>query len=284
MDIGALLERLERVKSRGEQHEACCPAHDDRRRSLGVRAGDDGRILVYCQAGCSALDICEALGLRLGDLMPPREQCSMSLKIVATYDYRDEQGRLLYQVTRLDPKDFRRRAPDGRGGWCWSTRGIRRVLYRLPDLLGAPSVCVVMCEGEKDVDRLVREGFRCATTIDGGAGKPVDNSILEPLRGRMVAIIPDRDAPGIELGARLERQLRALGCEAVTIAIPEGKDVSEWLDRGGTRADLERMIRRAFHRRLIERRLLEMADALEDRDPRELDRVFAAMREAMLPW
>ena len=35
-------------------------------------------------------------------------------RIVETYDYRDEGGALLFQVVRLDPKDFRQRRPDGR--------------------------------------------------------------------------------------------------------------------------------------------------------------------------
>ena len=50
------------------------------------------------------------------------------------YPYTDEGGKLLYQVIRLEPKDFRQRRPDGNGGWIWSLGGIRRVLYRLPQL------------------------------------------------------------------------------------------------------------------------------------------------------
>ena len=37
-------------------------------------------------------------------------------QIVATYDYRDEAGKLLFQVIRLQPKSFRQRHPDGKGG------------------------------------------------------------------------------------------------------------------------------------------------------------------------
>jgi hypothetical protein len=41
------------------------------------------------------------------------------------YDYRDESGTLLFQVCRIEPKDFRQRRPDGRGGWTWSVKGVR---------------------------------------------------------------------------------------------------------------------------------------------------------------
>src|SRR6266576_1722566 len=33
-------------------------------------------------------------------------------RIVAAYDYADDKGELLYQVVRLEPKDFRQRRPD----------------------------------------------------------------------------------------------------------------------------------------------------------------------------
>ena len=35
-------------------------------------------------------------------------------RIVATYDYTDADGKLLYQVVRLEPKGFRQRRPNGR--------------------------------------------------------------------------------------------------------------------------------------------------------------------------
>ena len=37
--------------------------------------------------------------------------------IAATYDYRDANGALVFQVVRKMPKDFRQRRPDGHGGW-----------------------------------------------------------------------------------------------------------------------------------------------------------------------
>jgi hypothetical protein len=53
-------------------------------------------------------------------------------QIVATYDYTDEAGKLLFQTVRYQPKDFAQRQPDGKGGWIWNLKGARRVLYRQP--------------------------------------------------------------------------------------------------------------------------------------------------------
>src|SRR5205085_1935787 len=57
--------------------------------------------------------------------------------VEAVYDYRDEAGCLRFQTVRFRPKDFRQRRPDGSGGWVWDLKGVERLLYRLPELLGA---------------------------------------------------------------------------------------------------------------------------------------------------
>ncbi|MEO0250179.1 MAG: hypothetical protein ABIN58_11775, partial [candidate division WOR-3 bacterium] len=76
-------------------------------------------------------------------------------RIVATYDYQDADGKLLYQVVRYEPKGFAQRRPDGAGGWRWDLRDVKPVLYHLPDLLAAPADSTVyLCEGEKDCGSL----------------------------------------------------------------------------------------------------------------------------------
>src|SRR5436305_576588 len=44
-------------------------------------------------------------------------------RIVATYSYKDTTNTLLYEVVRYEPKDFRQRRPDGKGGWIWKIDG-----------------------------------------------------------------------------------------------------------------------------------------------------------------
>jgi putative DNA primase/helicase len=38
-----------------------CPAHDDRKPSLSIRDGDDGRVLARCHAGCEQERVIAAL-------------------------------------------------------------------------------------------------------------------------------------------------------------------------------------------------------------------------------
>jgi putative DNA primase/helicase len=105
------------------------------------------------------------------------------------YDYTDESGKLFFQCVRFLPKRFSQRRPDGLGGWLWNLDGVRRVLYRLPEVLKAQLVCVT--EGEKDADNLCDLGFT-ATTNPGGAGKWRDE-YGETLRGKDVVIFSDVD-------------------------------------------------------------------------------------------
>jgi hypothetical protein len=162
-------------------------------------------------------------------------------RIVATYDYTDERGTLLYQVVRYDPKDFRQRRPDGKGGWTWSLGDVRRVLYRLPQLVesAADGRPVFIVEGEKDADNLAGLGL-VATTCAMGAGK-WRPEYGEALAGRSVVILPDNDEPG---RAHAEAVLRALEPVAASVKVlrlaglPPKGDVSDWLAAGGTKEEL----------------------------------------------
>src|SRR5215471_12916968 len=113
--LGAL-EGLPRTREvRPGAWVGCCPAHDDRNPSLSWTTGSDGRALIRCQAGCPTEAIVTALGASMADLFAPDTNgaAGASRREIATYDYRDETGTLLYQVKRYEPKDFRQRRADG---------------------------------------------------------------------------------------------------------------------------------------------------------------------------
>lgn len=57
-------------KLSGKNYKACCPSHDDKHASLSITAGDDGRILFFCFAGCTVEEICSSLGIKVKDLFP----------------------------------------------------------------------------------------------------------------------------------------------------------------------------------------------------------------------
>jgi hypothetical protein len=72
--IDKIIPRLEGVRKTGpDRYIAKCPAHQDRSPSLAIKQVDE-RVLLHCFAGCSAVDIVEAVGLDISDLFPPRPQ------------------------------------------------------------------------------------------------------------------------------------------------------------------------------------------------------------------
>ena len=216
----------------GSKGEARCPGHDDQVASLSLGVGDADRALVKCMAGCRTKDVVEALGLRLGDLFSDEPRS----KIVVAYDYRDEAGVLLFQVVRLEPKDFRRRQPDG-DGWIWNTKGVRDVLYRLPGLGSAETVYVV--EGEKDADVLASVGI-AATCNAGGAGKWKPHH-AEPLAGKHVIIVADKDEPGRKHAIQVAESLKGVAASVRIVQARTGKDAADHLAAGHTVAEFEPM-------------------------------------------
>lgn len=73
MTIQQFLALFPMVKETKKGWDVQCPAHDDQKPSLGVKAGDGGRIVLHCLAGCGNRDIMFALGLTLADLFPEHE-------------------------------------------------------------------------------------------------------------------------------------------------------------------------------------------------------------------
>lgn len=237
------LNRLDNVRVEGDGWSARCPCRtDDHNPSVHVGQGRDGRVLVTCHRGdgCDVNEICDAVGISISELFPPkpRQEKKQQLKQVATYDFRDAQGDLLFQKVRYvdetGRKTFRQRKPDGSGGWTYSLGDTPKVLYRLPEVLAAAKSggIVWVVEGEKDVET-VRSFGEVATTMPGGAGKWLDIH-TDALKGAEVYIVCDNDTPGIKHAIEVDKQLRAAGIDSTLCAPPdEFKDISDYFEAGG---------------------------------------------------
>jgi Family of unknown function (DUF5906) len=185
--------------------------------------------------------------------------------ILAIYPYTDENNVLLFEVVRFDTTNreerFRQRRPDGSGGWIWDLKGVRRVLFRLPELVAAVKAGqrVLICEGEKDCLTAVKLGY-AATTMCGGVGK-WRKEYTEALAGADVAIISDNDPqakdpqtglpafhpdgqpklPGQDHAASVARRVSRVAA-SVRVIMFQQKDLSDWVAAGGTREQLDTLI------------------------------------------
>jgi hypothetical protein len=241
MTVREILSRLNKVRRNGKGWLARCPSHDDRNPSLSVNEEGDS-VLLHCHAGCTLEQICAAIGIQMRDLFLNDSPRSSPEPTIATiYPYTDEHGRLLFQVLRYTPKTFKQRRPDGNGGWAWNLDGVRRVLYRLPEVGKAKSIIIV--EGERDADTASSMDL-IGTCNPGGAGK-WRTEYSEALRGKDVAIIADADAPGLKHARDVVRSLVGIAHEVKLIeALPAAKDLTEWFQRGGTKDALLSLIER----------------------------------------
>jgi hypothetical protein len=181
------------------------------------------------------LGFCNHCGWKLAEFFEPRPGFR---QIVATYDYPDEGGALLFQTVRFFPKDFRQRRADCTGGWIWSIQGVRRVLYRLPELIAALKAgrkVIYVVEGERDVQAL-RALNEIATCNPMGAKKWRDE-FAEFLRGFDWAIvIADRDDDGRTHARQVAASVSRVVPHVRVIELPgDGiKDVSDFLAADGT--------------------------------------------------
>ena len=243
-----ILSKLDNVKScqSNGKWTARCPAHHDKKNSLSISEGSDGRVLLKCFAGCHTEDVMSCIGLSMSDLFEKKENTPQSyptdrkrgsMKIIETYDYTDETGKLLYQVCRTDDKQFPQRTPEGNGGWIWGLNGQQPVLYKLSRLIegvkgGYP---ILLVEGEKDVERLTGAAFH-ATTPPMGANKWKEH-YNKYFRDADLIIIPDNDVPGQQHAEFIALQLKDITKRTRILNLPglsEKGDVSDWLDGKGS--------------------------------------------------
>lgn len=249
MTIDEFLERLDGVRAAGNGYVAVCPAHEDREQSLGIAEGDDGRILLNCYAGCETKHVVEAMGLPYPGALFPARRSWADTTPEHIYEYTDELGTPLFEAVRYPGKKFTQRHhdpenPDAKAdGYVYNLEGVRRVMFRLPELLAAvrEGKTIYITEGEKDALRITQETGRFATCNPMGALKWRDEYAQHFLGAKRVFIIQDRDDPGRRHAQKIKASLEASGVPEVVIwQAKVGKDMSDHFDAGLKMEDLAR--------------------------------------------
>jgi hypothetical protein len=238
MKISSFVEKLNRVTATANGWQAQCPSHDDANPSLSVRS-EGSKILLRCHAGCSAEEITSAMGLTMVDLF---QNGIAKKKLVATYTYRDERGRSLFRVLRYEPKSFIAQRLDSSGKWMPGIRGVPTVPYRLPTLLRHAAVLIT--EGEKDADTGHIRLRMPTTTNPFGAGH-WQPDYAQYFRNKLVYLVPDRDQQGLAHMHSVAATLADSAKQVKIVHLPEGKDLTDWCEKGGTREEFVKLLRSA---------------------------------------
>ncbi len=230
------------AKREGPEIRFLCPSHKDTHPSARYHPEKQTWYCDVCHIGSGMMDLARRLDIPVPERRNSRgaRKQRESKRIVAIYDYRDEAGTVLFQTVRYDPKDFRQRRPDGKGGHVWNLDSTRLVLYRLPELAAAgQGASVYIVEGEKDADNAAKAGI-LATTSPLGAGKWRDE-YADLLRGRQAVILPDNDDAGRAHAEKIARSLFGLAAGVKILELPDlppKGDLSDWIVAGGDATQL----------------------------------------------
>ncbi|SDD96327.1 CHC2 zinc finger domain-containing protein [Desulfuromonas thiophila] len=266
LDVRAWLATVsEQVQPSGPGHALiCCPAHGESHPSCNVRLADGVWHCHACGAagglfdlaaaawGCDFLAALARLEAAAGiDATAPapaptprRDPATAAANtsgagpVVATYDYCDRSGRLLYQKQRLEPgragraKEYRFRHPVAGGGWAAGRGDAAPLLYGVAELAAAPAdVPAYVVEGEKCADVLRGWGLVAVSTDSGAAGAWPDGH-ADLFQGRRVVVVPDHDAPGERYAGRAAAALLAAGAAVAGLRLPglaAKGDVVDWV-------------------------------------------------------
>lgn len=250
--------------SAGLHHKIVCPFHSDSDPSLSFRSdtglwkcfgcGASGDAFTFYGLLKGLTDFKEILQGITSDFNIPvsgsgyrstkpvgKSSNKTKSKIVAVYDY----GK--FQSVRKEPgpngkrKTFLQRRPDGNGGFIYNMEGVQRILYREAEVHQAELVLIP--EGEQKVDNLRKLGFTATTNI-GGAGKWIDD-YNDSVAGKDVVLLPDADDPGRRHVEKVARSIHGVARSVKVLELPglkEKQDVSDWIEAGGTKEELEKLI------------------------------------------
>ena len=264
MKIEDILSRFEGVEQSGPDNwMARCPAHGDSNPSLSITLKPDGKVLMHCFTGCTVEEICQAVGLKLSDLMPERPKSAPAAgkkkkdlgKWICDYIYQDADGASLYKIARYEKdglKTFMHMRPDtsNRYGWSYGIHDKKtkqllikyRCPFRLPRVVAAAKAgkTIFILEGEKDVQNFEAATGCAATCNSGGAlkwGEDFPANWIEWFQGaKGIVIIADNDP-------EFKTQVRMFRGKVTTKDVPHWKgqkhacDVRAKLVKAGFPAD-----------------------------------------------
>lgn len=249
----ALSVLAEPTKRAGAELLWHCPNHEDRHESLSINSKKNVFLCAPCNASGTAWQFAAFLArLDPGDkpsvtawlkergLLNRRQtaKAANGRQWAAEYVYRDANGNSVARKLRFEPgrdgrrKEFSWQRWDG-AAWVDGLGLEKTPLYRLPEIQNEPFV--ILTEGEKDADAGGKFGL--ATTTSGGVHSFRDDH-ADMLRGKDVVIVADADDAGRNHAQRVARLLLGKVESLKLLDLPGAKDLSEWVEQGGSRATL----------------------------------------------
>jgi CHC2 zinc finger len=120
-------------------------------------------------------------------------------------------------------------------------------LYRLEMIAAEQPETVYCVEGEKDTDNVIALGLPAVTSGNAGSWEHHHSTQLQQHGCRTAIVLPDHDEKGARHAFDVARCNLVIGIRTKIVALPnlgEREDVSDYIERGGTRDDLLALVHR----------------------------------------
>ncbi len=270
IDIVGLIAQTVRLAKDGKNFKGLCPFHDDHNPSLVVYpdtrlwkcfgCGKEGDCFTWAmeqqkvdfpaaldtlRQQCGAAVVVKGASMRSGAGSGPTAAGSSGpSRVVKTtvWDIPDVEGNVIAQHVRYDHSDGAKRYSWRRGGQE-GLAGLRTSdlpLYGLKHLfaMGAAAVeHIIIVEGEKAADALIKAGYAALGTVTGASSCP-SREVFAPLVGlkARLHLWPDNDKAGQGHMTRNAAQLRSLGLDPYALSWPGAPakgDAHDFLETGG---------------------------------------------------
>lgn len=253
-----------------------CPSHDDRLASLSSRVTPEGKLLMYCHAGCPFVVVAQALGLqdrgtrqvtvaeiarmteeRMPDPAMLREWRSIaSANPVHEVEVRERSlgipaGGLVRMgaawaiaIGALAAPMMNRPGGDVIGvrirddsGKKWAIAGSKNGLFVPKAFCGVGML--YLPEGLTDTAALVGLGLDAVGRPSCNGGRDMVRAMVK-LANRPAVVVADRDTPGENGAELLASELARDGCRVRILKPPPGvKDMRAWVSSGADRETIE---------------------------------------------
>ncbi|WP_338406683.1 AAA family ATPase [Wolbachia endosymbiont (group A) of Longitarsus flavicornis] len=158
--------------------------------------------------------------------------------LTCSWNYYDENNQVIVIVNRYDLPEGKEYRPFDVKKSTFTAPEIRP-LYNIPGILKSDKVILV--EGEKCAEALIKQGITATTTMCG-ANSDVKKTDWSQLKGKHITIWPDNDEAGQKYAENVITKLISLGIASLyMVKIPEGKpegwDAADYLQENTNVSD-----------------------------------------------
>ncbi len=255
IDLVGLISQTVALTKDGKNFKGLCPFHDDHNPSLVVYPDTRWWQCYGCKKGGDCFEwymrACKVDFATALDAL--RRECGAEAEVnTTTWDITDVDGNLIAQHMRYD-------RPDGTKDYSWMRDGRKGLggmgvadlpLYGIKHLFDMGSAAVkdiIIVEGEKAADALIRAGYAALGTVTGASTCP-NPEVFAPLVGweAQKHLWRDNDAAGRAHMDKVAGRLRSLGVEPFELTWPDAPPKGDAYDFLRAGADVRALLAAAI--------------------------------------